>query len=74
MKNGKVHSEEWINDARQYWWNEDYIELILKRHNLLNIDSLADIGCGKGYMTFKFLPHLNNIKECYGRDIEETER
>ncbi len=72
MKNGKVHSEEWINDARQYWWNEDYIELILKRNNLLDVKSMADIGCGKGYMTFKFLPHLPNIKECFGRDIEQT--
>lgn len=72
MKNGKVHSEEWINDARQYWWNEDYIDLIIKRLNLENTYSLADIGCGKGYMTFKLLPHLDNLAKCYGRDIEET--
>lgn len=72
MKNGKVHSEEWINDARQYWWNEDYIDLILKRNRLLDITSMADIGCGKGYLTFKFLPHLPNLKECYGRDLEPT--
>lgn len=72
MKNGKIHSEEWLNDARQYWWNEDYINLILKRNNLLNIESMADIGCGKGYMTFKFLPHLEKLKECYGRDIEHS--
>jgi len=72
MKNGEVHSEEWINDAREYWWNKDYLELILKRHSLLDITTLADIGCGKGYMTFKFLPLLNNITACYGVDIEHT--
>lgn len=72
MKNGKVHSEEWINDARQYWWNEDYIDLIIKRLNLENITTMADIGCGKGYMTFKLLPHLENLKKCFGRDIEST--
>lgn len=29
MKNGKVHSEEWITAVRDYWWNKDYLELIL---------------------------------------------
>lgn len=72
MKNGKVHSEEWINDARQYWWNEDYIDLIIKRLNIENITTMADIGCGKGYMTFKLLPHLEHLTKCYGRDIEPT--
>lgn len=70
MKNGEVHSTEWITEERDYWWNDDYIELLLKRNNLKNITSLADIGCGKGYMSFKFLPHLNNLKNIYGRDIE----
>ena len=71
MKNGEVHSEEWITDARQYWWNNDYLDLILKRNNLKEITSLADVGCGKGYMTFKLLPMLNNLKTCYGIDMEE---
>ena len=71
MKNGKVHSEEWITDARDYWWNKDYLELILKRYKLTNIETLADIGCGKGYMTYKLIPLLKNIKKCFGRDIEE---
>jgi len=72
MKNGEVHSEEWITDARDYWWNQDYLDLILKRNNLKNIKTLADIGCGKGYMTYKLLPLLNNIQKCYGADIEEA--
>lgn len=72
MKNGEVHSEEWITDARDYWWNRDYLDLILKRNNLKNIKTLADIGCGKGYMTYKLIPLLNNIQKCYGADIEET--
>lgn len=70
MKNGEIHSEEWITEDRDYWWNEDYIELLLNRNNLKNISSIADIGCGKGYMSFKLLPHLNNLKKIYGRDIE----
>ena len=72
MKNGEIHSEEWITNARDYWWNQDYLELILKRNNLTAITSLADIGCGKGYMTYKLIPLLNNIKKCYGRDIETS--
>lgn len=72
MKNGKIHSEEWINDARKYWWNDDYLDLILKRNNLKHITSLADIGCGKGYMTFKLLPLLEKLNTCYGIDIEQS--
>lgn len=72
MKNGEIHSEEWITDAREYWWNQDYLDLILKRNNLKEIESLADIGCGKGYMTFKLIPLLKDLKICYGVDIEHT--
>ena len=59
MKNGEVHSEEWMTDAREFWWNNDYINLLISRYNLKDITSIADIGCGKGYMTYKFLPYLN---------------
>ncbi len=72
MKNGELHSEEWITDARDYWWNIDYLDLILKRLNLKNITSIADIGCGKGYMAFKLIPLLEQLKICHGVDIEET--
>ena len=72
MKNGEVHSEEWITDARDYWWNEDYLDLILKRHNLKDVTSIADIGCGKGYMTFKLIPLLEKLKVCNGVDIESA--
>lgn len=72
MKNGEVHSEEWITDAREYWWNDDYLDLILKRNNLKDISSVADIGCGEGYMTRKLIPHLKKLSTCYGRDIEEV--
>lgn len=70
MKNGEVHSEEWITDAREYWWNNDYIDLLLKRYDLKNISSMADIGCGKGYMTFKLQPLLPNLSYAFGLDIE----
>ena len=70
MKNGEVHSEEWITDAREYWWNNDYIDLLLKRYDLKNISSMADIGCGIGYMTFKLQPFLPNLSYAFGLDIE----
>lgn len=72
MKNGEVHSEEWMTDAREFWWNNDYINLLISRYNLKDITSIADIGCGKGYMTYKFLPYLNKITKSYGIDMEES--
>lgn len=72
MKNNEIHSEEWFTDTREYWWNDDYLELLINRLDLKNVSSIADIGCGKGLMTRKIIPFLPNLKNSFGIDIEKS--
>lgn len=67
----KAHSEEYFGKARDFWWNEDYLELLAKRLNLKNCNKLLDVGCGVGYMGFKLAPYLNNNAKVFGFDFEK---
>ncbi|WP_461489980.1 methyltransferase domain-containing protein [Pontibacter sp. HJ8] len=66
----KRHSEDHLGPAREYWWNEDYLELLARRLNLEYCQSLVDIGCGKGMMGFKFSKYLPAGARVYGVDFE----
>ncbi|WP_187264351.1 class I SAM-dependent methyltransferase [Pontibacter beigongshangensis] len=66
----KQHSEEHLGPAREYWWNEDYLELLANRLHLPYTQTLVDIGCGKGMMGFKFSRYLPNGATVYGVDYE----
>ncbi|MDP5169371.1 MAG: class I SAM-dependent methyltransferase, partial [Bacteroidia bacterium] len=65
-----AHSESHLNAAREYWWNEDYLALLADRLDLLQCETLADIGCGKGMMAFKFAPYLQPGAQVFGVDQE----
>lgn len=59
MENEKGHSEEYFGDYRDYWYNQDFLELMAKRWDLINVDSLLDVGCGQCHWTrivSRFLP------------------
>ncbi len=66
----KKHSEEHLGPARDYWWNEDYLELLANRLNLEYCQTLVDIGCGKGMMGFKFSKYMPSGATAYGVDFE----
>ncbi|MDX5418680.1 MAG: methyltransferase domain-containing protein [Hymenobacteraceae bacterium] len=66
----KRHSEDHLGPAREYWWNDDYLELLAHRLNLEYCQSLVDIGCGKGMMGFKFSKYLPAGATVYGVDFE----
>lgn len=70
MENKKAHSEEYFGDARDYWWNDDYLELMAKRLNLSNCKTMVDVGCGYGYMSYKLSPFLSKDAKIYGFDLE----
>lgn len=67
----ELHSESHLTESREYWWNEDYIELLAKRFGLNDCQNLADIGCGQGLMGFLFAPHLANDALVTGIDSEK---
>lgn len=46
---GKVkHSQAHLGDHRKYWWNDDYLDLLVSRLAATPADVL-DIGCGLGH-------------------------
>lgn len=66
----KKHSEDHLGPAREYWWNDDYLELLARRLHLNYTGTLVDIGCGKGMMGFMFSRHLPPGAQVYGVDFE----
>ncbi|WP_230680128.1 class I SAM-dependent methyltransferase [Pontibacter rufus] len=66
----KKHSEEHLGPAREYWWNDDYLELLANRLYIPYTQTLVDIGCGKGMMGFKFSKYLPDGATVYGVDYE----
>ncbi len=45
----RPHSSAYFGEERDYWWNDDYLDLLARRLQLDRVGSLADIGCGIGH-------------------------
>lgn len=68
---GQAHSIDHLGESREYWWNEDFLELLSKRLSLQECKTVADIGCGNGIMSLnvaKYLPEGASVK---GLDFEK---
>lgn len=66
------HSQAHLNEAREYWWNEDYLELLAQRLELHECRTLADIGCGQGSMALRLARYLPEGAAVTGVDIERV--
>jgi SAM-dependent methyltransferase len=44
-----IHSAEWFNDARDHWWNEDFLNFLAAKWRTAEIRTALDIGCGIGH-------------------------
>ncbi len=69
--NQSQHSQSHLNQAREYWWNEDFLELLAERLDLGACEAMADIGCGQGMMAFRLAPYLAKEATVFGIDQEE---
>lgn len=45
----KPHSADYFNEERNYWWNQDFLELMGKRWGLEKVSTVLDVGCGIGH-------------------------
>lgn len=43
------HSAEYFGDTRDYWWNQDFIQLMARRWGFDGVRSMLDVGCGVGH-------------------------
>lgn len=47
----KGHSEEYFGDWRDFWYNQDFLELMAKRWELEKVNTLLDVGSGQCHWT-----------------------
>jgi SAM-dependent methyltransferase len=58
------HSAAFFDRQRDYWWNEDYLQLVVSRLGLGPTRSLLDVGCGLGHWSralTRLLPELTDV-------------
>lgn len=65
------HSEDVLTEGREYWWNEDFLELTAHRLNFKNCNRVADIGCGTGTMSFALSKYFPETTVINGVDFEK---
>lgn len=49
FKDHPGHSAEHFGDARDHWWNLDFLQLMAKRWGLDRVHEVLDVGCGVGH-------------------------
>jgi SAM-dependent methyltransferase len=49
FKGQPAHSAEHFGDARDHWWNLDFLQLMAKRWRLDAVRDVLDVGCGVGH-------------------------
>ena len=68
----KAHSAEYFGESRDYWWNDDFLSLVLRRWNVAAVHSLLDVGCGLGHWSRAWARVLPPGIEFTGVDREAT--
>jgi SAM-dependent methyltransferase len=64
------HSAIYFGDARDHWWNDDFLDLIAERIDLARHRRVLDVGCGYGHWTRLWLSRLSPEAEVTGVDRE----
>src|SRR6185312_7510573 len=66
----KPHSADCFGDARDFWWNRDFLELMGRRWGLSAVKSVLDVGCGVGHWGRCLAPLLSADCTLTGIDRE----
>lgn len=64
------HSEFILSDARDGWWNEDFLELVATRLRLGDARRLLDVGAGHGHWGQLWAPYLSPEAQLVGIERE----
>lgn len=65
------HSEEYLTDERDSWWNEDFLELMAKRWGLNQYTTIADIGSGRCHWSKLLVKHMKHPAMVYAVDSDD---
>lgn len=71
MKNKKLHSEDYFNDSRDYWWNKDFLSLMAQRLHLDRVQTILDVGSGQGHWGQLLLAFLDSDAQLTGIEPEK---
>jgi ubiquinone/menaquinone biosynthesis C-methylase UbiE len=71
MDSEYLHSADYFGDQRDFWWNRDFLELMVKRWQLSQASSLLDVGCGIGHWIRLLFPYLKAESKVFGIDQEQ---
>jgi len=64
----RPHSSAYFGEERDFWWNDDYLDLLARRLRLDQVGTLADIGCGIGHWGGLLARHLKPDARLIGID------
>lgn len=64
------HSAEYFGEARDHWWDPDFLAVVLHRWGLTGCQRVLDVGCGVGHWGRVLLPHLSPHATLVGIDRE----
>ncbi|MFO0548082.1 MAG: class I SAM-dependent methyltransferase [Polyangiaceae bacterium] len=65
------HSAIYFGDARDHWWNPDYVALLAERLSIGSCRRVLDVGCGYGHWGRLWLPYLPVGASLVGLDFEQ---
>ena len=66
------HSAEYFGEARDFWWNRDFLELMSRRWKLEDVRCVLDVGCGIGHWGRCLAPFLSTDATVLGIDREPS--
>lgn len=72
IKERKPHSAEYFGEYRDFWWNEDFLDLMAKRLRFERIKTALDIGCGIGHWGQLLASVLPRDAQVTGVDREDA--
>ncbi|MEH3147324.1 MAG: methyltransferase domain-containing protein [Methylobacterium frigidaeris] len=64
------HSLEYFGSDRDYFWNDDYLDLLAARLGFAGVRSVLDVGCGVGHWTRLIAQRLPDGASVTGVDFE----
>ncbi len=76
LQQQNLHSQDYMNEQRNFWWNVDFLELMAKRWQFSKVRSVLDVGCGLGHWGQLLANVLPSDCQFTGvdRDVEWTVR
>jgi SAM-dependent methyltransferase len=72
LSEDKPHSADYFGPQRDFWWNDDFVDLMGARWGLAGVRRVLDVGCGAGHWARQVLPRCHPEATLLGIDREAS--